>query len=252
MILRLNSKGKRVVELQKLLKLTPADGIFGSKTRSAVISFQEKNGLKADGIVGPKTWGSLIKKNNNNVKPIFNSSFEEDFGDPEEFMGVVDIKEVQPTCPNLSELVSLINNVELTRKIRRVVYHCTATQPNATVEAILRYWKNSLGWRNPGYHIIITQDGSWTLLQDFNKLANGVEGMNSDSLHISYIGGVDRSGKPLDTRTKKQNEILEATYFLLKDKYPFLTFHGHNEFSNKACPSFNVKDWLKSIESKFN
>lgn len=248
MILRLNSKGKRVVELQKLLKLTPADGIFGPKTKSAVISFQQKNGLTADGVVGPKTWGALVNETKHNVKPIFNSSFDEDFGDPEEFMDVVDSKELQPTCSNLSELVSLINGVKLTRKIKRVVYHCTATQPNATVEAILRHWKNNLGWRNPGYHIIITQDGSWTLLQDFNKVTNGVKGMNSDSLHISYIGGIDKNGKPLDTRTKKQNEVLEASYFLLKNKFPSLTFHGHNEFSNKACPSFIVKKWLKTIE----
>ena len=35
------------------------DGIFGSKTRAAVISFQKKNGLTADGIVGPKTLAAL-------------------------------------------------------------------------------------------------------------------------------------------------------------------------------------------------
>ena len=32
-----------------------ADGIFGAKTKAAVISFQRKNGLTADGIVGTKT-----------------------------------------------------------------------------------------------------------------------------------------------------------------------------------------------------
>jgi len=31
------------------------DGIYGSKTKSAVIKFQKKNGLTADGIVGSKT-----------------------------------------------------------------------------------------------------------------------------------------------------------------------------------------------------
>lgn len=249
MILRLNSRGERVVELQTLLGLTPADGIFGPNTRNAVIKFQRENNLSPDGVVGPKTWGVLVKINNEKVKPIYDTSFDEDFGDPEETMDVLNIDEEQPTCPNLSELISLINNVELTRKIRRVVYHCTATQPNATVEAILRYWRNNLGWRNPGYHIIVTQDGSWTLLQEFNKVTNGVKGMNSDSLHISYIGGIDRSGRALDTRTEKQNEILETSYLLLKNKFPSLTFHGHNEFSNKACPSFNVKKWLESIDN---
>lgn len=35
------------------------DGIYGSKTRAAVRSFQKKNGLAVDGIVGPKTLAAL-------------------------------------------------------------------------------------------------------------------------------------------------------------------------------------------------
>lgn len=37
------------------------DGKFGSKTESAVIDFQKKNGLETDGIVGSLTWQSLIE-----------------------------------------------------------------------------------------------------------------------------------------------------------------------------------------------
>lgn len=37
-----------------------ADGDFGSATRTAVVTFQLKNGLVADGIVGPKTWAKLL------------------------------------------------------------------------------------------------------------------------------------------------------------------------------------------------
>lgn len=36
------------------------DGIFGSGTESAVRSFQSKNGIASDGIVGPTTWQCLI------------------------------------------------------------------------------------------------------------------------------------------------------------------------------------------------
>lgn len=36
------------------------DGIFGSKTASAVMAWQKKNKLAVDGIVGPATWGKLI------------------------------------------------------------------------------------------------------------------------------------------------------------------------------------------------
>lgn len=37
------------------------DGIFGKKTERAVLDFQRKNGLVADGIVGQKTWVKLSR-----------------------------------------------------------------------------------------------------------------------------------------------------------------------------------------------
>ncbi|MEY4477636.1 MAG: hypothetical protein RJA31_1140 [Actinomycetota bacterium] len=56
--IQLGSRGADVRYLQTKLKLT-ADGIFGVKTKAAVIAFQKSKGLTADGIVGPKTWAAL-------------------------------------------------------------------------------------------------------------------------------------------------------------------------------------------------
>lgn len=39
------------------------DGVFGPGTEGAVEAFQKKEGLKADGDVGPKTWANLIDDN---------------------------------------------------------------------------------------------------------------------------------------------------------------------------------------------
>lgn len=39
--------------------LTP-DAIFGARTKAAVVTVQDANGLKADGICGPKTWNAVI------------------------------------------------------------------------------------------------------------------------------------------------------------------------------------------------
>lgn len=62
--LRYGSRGDKVKELQQKLKrwgyyTGSIDGIFGSGTQAAVKSFQKKNGLTADGIVGPKTAAAL-------------------------------------------------------------------------------------------------------------------------------------------------------------------------------------------------
>ncbi len=59
-VLKQGSSGATVKTMQtKLINwgyLTgKADGIFGSKTKAAVIKFQRNNGLTADGIVGTKT-----------------------------------------------------------------------------------------------------------------------------------------------------------------------------------------------------
>ena len=57
------SKGDSVKELQRLLNQNgynlSVDGIFGSKTASAVKDYQKKNNLSVDGIVGNNTWNSL-------------------------------------------------------------------------------------------------------------------------------------------------------------------------------------------------
>ena len=63
-VLRQGAKGNEVKEVQRRLKLWgyyngSVDGVFGAGTRSAVIAFQKKNGLKADGVVGKSTYQAL-------------------------------------------------------------------------------------------------------------------------------------------------------------------------------------------------
>lgn len=254
-ILRRGSKGPRVMELQTLLKsagFLVIDNVtdnFGSATEDAVKRFQKSKGLKDDGVVGPATWAELSSNVSTKVVPVAPASSKaEDFSDPEDEMLVEKLKEAYPTCKNIPELVKLINDYKITRKVNRIVYHCTATQPDATVAAIMKYWKEKLKWSAPGYHILVTADGSWTLLYDFNKPSNGVKGINSESIHVSYIGGIDKNGKAKDTRTDGQKAVFEACYHLLKRKLPKATHHGHYEFDNKACPSFKVDSWIKQIE----
>ena len=67
-ILRKGDKGKAVREIQGLLNsragkiVLKPDGDFGGKTETAVKEFQAKMKLRADGVVGPKTWEVLHKE----------------------------------------------------------------------------------------------------------------------------------------------------------------------------------------------
>ncbi|WP_309085141.1 N-acetylmuramidase domain-containing protein [Chelativorans sp.] len=62
-ILRPGSRGESVRRLQALLSAAgypvAADGIFGRRTREAVLAFQREHRLVADGIVGPRTRNAL-------------------------------------------------------------------------------------------------------------------------------------------------------------------------------------------------
>ena len=58
------SRGEDVKRIQERLRQygymdAPADGIFGQATYEAVVWFQRRNGLKADGVVGPATAAAL-------------------------------------------------------------------------------------------------------------------------------------------------------------------------------------------------
>ena len=66
-------------------------------------------------------------------------------------------------------------------------------------------------------------------------------GHNANSIGICYIGGVDKYGKPKDTRTPEQREALRALVEQLKTEYPGAKVHGHREFAAKACPCFDVE-----------
>lgn len=62
MILKKGSKGDEVKKLQESLNIK-VDGDFGPATELAVMKFQAQQGLEADGIVGPKTWGKIQSRN---------------------------------------------------------------------------------------------------------------------------------------------------------------------------------------------
>ena len=137
------------------------------------------------------------------------------------------------------------------RSIKFIAIHCTATQPNSSVAAIQRHWKDTLGWKSPGYHLLIEPNGTIHRLMDFNGVANGVKGFNNHSIHISYIGGITKEGKPVDNRTDAQkkaillciNEVIEWS------DNKCLIIQGHRDFpnANKACPCFDAKAEYRGI-----
>ncbi|WP_018675537.1 N-acetylmuramoyl-L-alanine amidase [Riemerella columbina] len=146
------------------------------------------------------------------------------------------------------------------RTIKYIVLHCTATPQNTTIESIKRFWREKKGWKNVGYHYIIKSNGEIVQLADVSKITNGVKGHNSNSIHIAYIGGLEK-GKAVDNRTIQQKASQVKLLRELQTKFPKAEILGHRDLSpdlngdgiisphewTKECPSFDVKNWLKEI-----
>lgn len=146
------------------------------------------------------------------------------------------------------------------RKINRIFIHCTGSQIGATVDNILHTFK-VLGWKNPGYHYLIDYQGKITQLLSLDKIANGVKNYNANSIHIAYIGGIDKSGRQYDSRSPEQKKAIISLLKKLRCLYPSAIILGHRDISPdtnrngivdqceyiKACPLFNAKEEYANI-----
>lgn len=130
------------------------------------------------------------------------------------------------------------------RPIDKIIIHCAATPEgeNYSIEQI-DSWHRQIGFRCIGYHFVIYRDGSVHEGRPLEQIGAHTTGHNAHSIGICYIGGCAADGKtPKDTRTAEQRKALKQLVKQLLAKYPGATVHGHNEFANKACPSFDVRE----------
>ena len=128
--------------------------------------------------------------------------------------------------------------------IDTIVIHCAATTPSMdiSVEDIDR-WHKKRGFDMIGYHYFIDLKGDTHPGRSIEVIGAHAKGNNHNTIGICYAGGLDENKEPADTLTKSQrdaisNLIISLGLILQKP----LKVIGHNEISNKACPSFNVAD----------
>lgn len=149
-------------------------------------------------------------------------------------------------------------------EIDAIVIHCSATKEGMDfkVDDIDRMHKER-GFSQVGYHYVIDLDGTVekgrpdTMVgAHTNTKGFSNKSYNYHSIGVCYIGGVDKNGKPKDTRTKEQKKAMSELVYSLMDKYPNIKeVIGHrdtspdlngdgkitkNEFI-KQCPVFDVR-----------
>ena len=149
--------------------------------------------------------------------------------------------------------------------MKYLVLHCTATPEGREVTSgEIRHWhtdpvkKGGRGWKQVGYTDMIHLDGTVERLVRNNEdaevdpweVTNGAKGYNTVSRHVVYVGGVSKDGKTAkDTRTEAQLKAMTAYVRDFHERFPQIRIVGHGELPGvkKACPSFNVAAWLRSI-----
>lgn len=137
----------------------------------------------------------------------------------------------------------------MARKINEIIVHCSATPEGKDYSVDnIRQWHLQRGFSDIGYHYVIYRDGSIHTGRDESIIGAHCTGHNANSIGVCYIGGCASDGKtPKDTRTAQQKQSLVKLLKELKTKYPQASIHGHRDFANKACPSFDATKEYSSI-----
>ena len=149
------------------------------------------------------------------------------------------------------------------KTIDAIIIHCSATRAGQDLcaKAIDRMHKQR-GFSQIGYNFVIDLDG---MVENGRPLSidgahcntKGFSDLsyNKHSVGICYIGGLDTSGKPADTRTPAQRTALCELVAKLRKENPIVEVLGHRDTSPdldgsgevepkeyiKACPCFDVK-----------
>jgi Putative peptidoglycan binding domain len=127
--LKKGSFGEEVKQWQLFLqsagyKIPYVDGAFGPETERETLKFQLKNGLKADGIVGPKTWKFVTNVSKNT--PLSQKWPKQDYNSMVNFYGPVGENQTQLEVPYKLKLAwapsTTLTKVTCHQKIAKSLY----------------------------------------------------------------------------------------------------------------------------------
>lgn len=147
--------------------------------------------------------------------------------------------------------------------IDSIVIHCSATREGQDVRAAdIDKWHKERGFKMIGYNYVIDLDGTVEVGRPLtmdgahcNTAGLSGKAYNKHSIGICYIGGLDKGGKPADTRTDAQKRSLSNLIYQLKIDYNIIDVLGHRDASPdkngdgkitsnewiKQCPCFDVR-----------
>ena len=126
-----------------------------------------------------------------------------------------------------------------------IVIHCAATKASMDIGLTeIRKWHvQDNGWRDVGYHYIIRRNGEVELGRSNRDTGAHAAGYNHKSISLCMVGGMAEDNSAEANFTPQQWTALLDLIKQLKIQYPEADVIGHNEISEKECPSFDVQKW---------
>jgi hypothetical protein len=132
------------------------------------------------------------------------------------------------------------------RNINKIIIHCSDSDiPSHDDISVIDDWHKQRGFKltlpdgnvmHVGYHYFIQSDGSVQNGRPEEYTGAHCLGHNHDSIGICQHG--------INKFSDKQFKSLAKLVLKLLNKYD-ATIHGHNEFSDKDCPGFNIDDFIE-------
>lgn len=133
--------------------------------------------------------------------------------------------------------------------VTNLTIHCAATPAGRDVKAATVSEWDIARFGQVSYHQVVELDGTAVRTLPDDQLGAHVGGHNHGNIGICYVGGVDALNKaPQDTRTAAQTATLLRLVREYQAKYPGIIVQGHRDWPAvaKACPSFDVRMWLRA------
>ena len=139
------------------------------------------------------------------------------------------------------------------RNITRITVHHSAAPKSQTVEQVRAFHKDSRGWSDIGYNIIIRKAPllPWTveLGRDIGKDPASSVGENAGTIAVCVFGDWHRDSLPREARS-----TLVAVLVSLCREYKLSTrkIAGHKELPGEAtaCPGFNMDEIRALVDAE--
>ncbi|MCF6304399.1 MAG: N-acetylmuramoyl-L-alanine amidase [Rhodobacteraceae bacterium] len=142
-----------------------------------------------------------------------------------------------------------------------LVIHTLAVRRNWMIDAtvqqqvdeVTRWHTKERGWKAIAYAQIIAQNGTKAGGRDldgdgdfYEEIGAHAKGFNVEGIGIALTGGLGgkATDKFRDHYTQAQRFALWDTIYEIRKRFGDLEIIGHNEVSAKACPCFNVQEFL--------